>query len=191
MPEPLRKLDPEIPEDLEQLMIRALEKDPEKRLERADEFAAGLYLISQKLRGPGAAPPVQVAPPEPAVDLAPPAFAPTFASAPPPPVAPIPVVLPAQAVAVSAQPAAASLPGAPPPTIAAPPPVQQAPIGIKMRWIPYAIAAVLTFCISLSFFSRQSIHASQVKPATAIVRTPQRSSSNPAGCFVCRAKRQP
>ena len=55
-PEPLRKLDPEIPEELEQLVIRALEKDPEKRLERADEFAAGLYLISQKLRGPGAPP---------------------------------------------------------------------------------------------------------------------------------------
>jgi serine/threonine protein kinase len=32
-PEPLRKLDPEIPDELEQLMVRALEKDPEKRLE--------------------------------------------------------------------------------------------------------------------------------------------------------------
>jgi len=37
--------------ELEQLMIRALEKDPEKRLERADEFAAGLYLISQNCVG--------------------------------------------------------------------------------------------------------------------------------------------
>ena len=74
-PEPLHKLDPEIPEELEQLVIRALEKDPEKRLERADEFAAGLYLISQKLRGPGA-PPVAIATPEPPVALAAPAFAP-------------------------------------------------------------------------------------------------------------------
>ena len=64
-------------------MVRALEKDPEKRLERADEFAAGLYLISQKLRGPGA--PRRcgcAAPAEAPVALPPPAFAPAFASAP-------------------------------------------------------------------------------------------------------------
>jgi hypothetical protein len=46
-------------------------------------------------------------------------------------------------------------------------------VGGKTRWIPYAIAAVLTFCISLSFFSRQSVRASQVKPATtATVQAP-------------------
>ncbi len=165
-PEPLRKLDPEIPEELEQLVIRALEKDPEKRLERADEFAAGLYLISQKLRGPGVAP-AAVASPEPPVELAPPAFAPTFASAAPAPVA-TPVV-----TAPLAAPPAPSVPPAPsnvapnvsegtPASAAKRAPAPQ-PKRPKTRWIPYVIAAVLTFCISLTFFSRQSMHASQSK----------------------------
>jgi tRNA A-37 threonylcarbamoyl transferase component Bud32 len=176
VPEPLRKLDPEIPEELEQLMIRALEKDPEKRLERVDEFAAGLYLISQKLRGPGAAP-AAVTDLDPPVALAAPAFAPTYASAPPAPVVPIPVLLQTPPAAVPAPPvtAPAPLPAAPPLAVAQP--VKRAPapppIGSKMRWIPYAIAAVLTFCISLSFLSRQSIHASQIKPAaTATAQAP-------------------
>lgn len=181
-PESLRKLDPEIPEELDQLLIRALEKDPEKRLERADEFAAGLYLISQKLRGPGAplagiAPGVTVGALDPPVALAAPAFAPTFGSAPPAPVAaPPPVVVAAPAPAVpptSAQKTASNGSG---PTVAvpavkrmpAPPPPRS-----KTRWVPYAIAAVLTFCISLTFFSRQSIHASQPKaPASAVVQPP-------------------
>lgn len=178
IPEPLRKLDPEIPEELEQLMIRALEKDPEKRLERADEFAAGLYLISQKLRGP-AAPAAQTISPEPPseapVNLAPPAFAPAFASAPPVPTpTPIPVVLQAPPPPPPEAVIPAPLPAAPPisPVQTAKPVPAPAPGG-KLRWIPYAIAAVLTFCISLSIFSRQSIHASQVKPAaTAAAQTP-------------------
>jgi hypothetical protein len=176
IPEPLRKLDPEIPEELEQLVIRALEKDPEKRLERADEFAAGLYLISQKLRGPGAAP-VAVGALDPPVALAAPAFAPAYASAPPASVTPIPVLLetPVAATPPPAVTAAAPLPAAPPLAVAQP--VKRAPAakpgGSKTRWIPYAIAAVLTFCISLSFLSRQSMHASQVKPAaTATVQAP-------------------
>ncbi len=174
IPEPLRSLDPEIPEELEQLMIRALEKDPEKRLERADEFAAGLYLISQKLRGSAAAPAQLVSPEPPSeapVNLAPPAFAPAFASAPPAPApAPIPVVLqapptpPPPPAAVDPVPLPAAPPAAPVQT-AQPVPVPAA--GGKLRWIPYAIAAVLTFCISLSIFSRQSMRASQVKPAAA------------------------
>jgi len=181
VPEPLRKLDPEIPEELEQLMIRALEKDPEKRLERADEFAAGLYLIAQKLRGPGAAP-VAVTDLDPPVALAAPAFAPTFASAPPASVTPIPVVLETPAAATPPPvPAAPPLPTAPPVTVAQP--VKRAPAptpaGSKMRWIPYAIAAVLTFCISLSILSRQSMHASQVKPAaTATAHAPSAPQPN-------------
>lgn len=176
VPEPLRKLDSEIPEELEQLMIRALEKDPEKRLERADEFAAGLYLISQKLRGPGAAP-VAVTDLDPPVALAAPAFAPAYASAPPAPVTPISVVLPTPAAAVPppVATAPAPLPAAPPLAVAQPIKRAPAPIsaGGKTRWIPYAIAAVLTFCISLSFFSRQSMRASQVKPAaTQTVQAP-------------------
>ena len=179
-PEPLRKLDPEIPDELEQLMVRALEKDPEKRLERADEFAAGLYLISQKLRGPGASPAPVVASDAP-VELAPPAFAPTFASAAPAPVVPQAVPAP---VIVPPPPPEASVPdvtSTPPkvaPHVSKGTPPSPPPKTSKTRWIPYAIAAVLTFCISLTFFSRQSIHASQTKtPAQAVVQAP---SSAPA-----------
>jgi serine/threonine-protein kinase len=177
-PEPLRKLDSEIPEELEQLMIRALEKDPEKRLERADEFAAGLYLISQKLRGPGAAPEA-VASAEPAVALAPPAFAPTFASAMPPPVAAPVVTAPVAEPAPSVTPASSVTPT--PPKVAprvskgtAPAPQ---PTSSKTRWIPYAVAAVLTFCISLTFFSRQSMHASQSQAPAPVVAVQQPSAS--------------
>jgi serine/threonine protein kinase len=49
-PEPLRKLDEQIPEELEQLVARALDKNPEQRLQTAEEFASGLYLAAQQLR---------------------------------------------------------------------------------------------------------------------------------------------
>jgi eukaryotic-like serine/threonine-protein kinase len=48
--EPLRKLDPQIPEELDQLVQRALQKDPAQRLQTAEEFAAGLYVAAQELR---------------------------------------------------------------------------------------------------------------------------------------------
>jgi eukaryotic-like serine/threonine-protein kinase len=49
-PEPLRKLDPQVPEELEQLVARALQKDPEQRLQTAEEFASGLYVAAQQVR---------------------------------------------------------------------------------------------------------------------------------------------
>ena len=49
-PEPLRKLDAQVPEELEQLVARALNKNPEQRLQTAEEFASGLYLAAQQLR---------------------------------------------------------------------------------------------------------------------------------------------
>jgi serine/threonine protein kinase len=59
--EPLRNLDPQIPEELDRLVQRALRKDPAERLQTAEEFAAGLYVAAQELRrrasaGPPAAP---------------------------------------------------------------------------------------------------------------------------------------
>lgn len=54
-PEPLRKLDPHIPRELEQLVQKALHKDPEQRLQTAEEFAAGLYVAAQELRRRAAA----------------------------------------------------------------------------------------------------------------------------------------
>ena len=187
-PEPIRNLDPGIPEDLEQLLNRALEKDPEKRLERADEFAAGLYLISQRLRGPMASPasvaaavspaaapaampapaaPVAAVPAIPEPALAPPAFAPTFG-----PVAPVPVAA-KPAPPPRPEPPAKVAPNVSEGTIAKPalsPRPKPAPVpSRKVRWVPYAIAAVLTFCISLAFFSRQNMHASPAKlPVSAV-----------------------
>lgn len=49
-PTPLRQLDAQVPEELEQLLARALKKDPEQRLQTAEEFASGLYLAAQQLR---------------------------------------------------------------------------------------------------------------------------------------------
>lgn len=180
-PEPLRNLDPQIPEELDQLVARALEKDPERRLARADEFAAGLYLISQRLRGGVAQPalePVAVAPapstPVPAATLpaAPPpdarAAAPVQVAAAPPTVTAVP---PLKAV-----PAESPIPARPAPAAAPQPSKQPAPAKLKQprrRWTPYAVAAILTLCIVLVFWSRQSIRASQSKvaaPAVAVQR---------------------
>jgi serine/threonine-protein kinase len=84
-PEALRKLDPQVPAELDQLLARALDKDPEKRLQTAEEFASGLYLVAQHVRRvvPAVAPAAPADPPsvdrmavEPAVDLLPPALTP-------------------------------------------------------------------------------------------------------------------
>ncbi len=48
--QPLRQLDAQIPEELEQLVQRAMRKDPAERLQTAEEFAAGLYQAAQELR---------------------------------------------------------------------------------------------------------------------------------------------
>src|SRR5260370_34642294 len=53
-PDSLRQKDPEIPEALETLLFRVLEKDPEKRLQAAGEFAAGLRAVLEAL--PASAP---------------------------------------------------------------------------------------------------------------------------------------
>jgi len=55
--EPLRLLDPQIPEQLDHLVQRALLKDPGQRLQTAEEFAAGLYFAAQELRRRAAAAP--------------------------------------------------------------------------------------------------------------------------------------
>ncbi len=46
----LRSFNPEIPEELERLLGRAIEKNPDQRIQTAEEFAAGLYSIAQQLR---------------------------------------------------------------------------------------------------------------------------------------------
>lgn len=181
VPEPLRKHDPEIPEELETLMTRALEKDPEKRLERIDEFAAGLYLISQRMRGPVAVPAqVQQAIEPPPVDLPAPAFAPTFGAVKPAPVpapaAPVVVLQPAPAPAPIVSAPVAASPVAPNVSAGTKSPKRapaSKPALSKAPWLPYAVAAVLTFCISLTLLSRQSMRASQAKPQATETAQPQ------------------
>jgi len=67
-PAALRKLDAQIPEELEQLVARALNKNPEQRLQTAEEFASGLYLAAQQLRR--LATPVAVPDPSPVNQIA-------------------------------------------------------------------------------------------------------------------------
>lgn len=49
-PAPLQGSGQQIPPELEQLAFRALQKDPERRLQTAEEFASGLYLAAQQVR---------------------------------------------------------------------------------------------------------------------------------------------
>ena len=49
-PEPLREVRPEIPEELDEVVIRALQKDPVDRYRNGAEFAAELTRVHQKLR---------------------------------------------------------------------------------------------------------------------------------------------
>jgi eukaryotic-like serine/threonine-protein kinase len=49
-PEPLREVRPEVPEDLETVVNRALEKEPSNRYRTGTEFAAELTRVHQKLR---------------------------------------------------------------------------------------------------------------------------------------------
>jgi serine/threonine-protein kinase len=49
-PPRLRKLDPQIPEALERLLLQALDKDPQRRMQSADEFAVSLYAIARQLQ---------------------------------------------------------------------------------------------------------------------------------------------
>ena len=50
VPEPLRELRAEIPEELEAIVARALQKDPNDRFRNGAEFAAELTRVHQKLR---------------------------------------------------------------------------------------------------------------------------------------------
>ena len=49
-PEPLRDVRPEIPEELEAVVARALQKEPDDRYRTGAEFAADLTRVHQKLR---------------------------------------------------------------------------------------------------------------------------------------------
>ncbi len=71
-PEPLRAADPQIPEELEQLVNRALAKNPQERVQTAEEFAASLYTIAQQVRRIQASVPAETTAPAPVEAPAPP-----------------------------------------------------------------------------------------------------------------------
>lgn len=83
-PAPLRQVFAQIPEALEQLVIRAITKDPEHRLQTADELASGLYLAAQQVRRGSAslatpqAPPVEPVVEQPSEHQLPPALTPVL-----------------------------------------------------------------------------------------------------------------
>lgn len=57
-PPPLRSVNAELPAELEELLSRMMRKNPDERLQTAEEFAAALYGIAQRLRrAPAAAAP--------------------------------------------------------------------------------------------------------------------------------------
>jgi hypothetical protein len=181
--ESLRKLDPQIPEELDLLVARALNKNREQRLASAAEFAAGLNSIAQKVRDSRTAPE-----PVTAVYSTPAVTAPSVAAKPAPPVVPVPkppVVVPAvpppAAVVQTAQPASVAVPPPPPAPVPVSAPVQPALAAIKTaaqasqkklipaaaagllrkRMIPIAIAGLLAIGVFGMLLSRQSSQASQ------------------------------
>jgi len=174
-PEPLRKLDPQIPEELERLVTHALNKNRGHRLQSAAEFAAGLNNIAQNVRDSRTAPePVTAAS---TTQVAPPAApqAPAFVPAPKPPIV-VPAIQPPPAPAI-VTPAPAPVPApitapsqpATAPALAAIKTAAQGrlktpvplPAILRKRMIPIAIAGVLAIAVFGTLLSRQSSQASQ------------------------------
>jgi len=186
-PEPLRKVDPQIPEELEVLVARALNKNHEQRLRSAAEFAAGLNSIAQKVRDsrttPEAVPvksslPVStelaatvIAAPKPPLIVPapkPPAAAPASAPAPAQNTAPTMVTAPpspppaAEAVPAPVQPALAAIKTAAQGAGKKSKPAANAAL-LRKRVIPIAIAGLLAIGVFGTLLSRQNSKASPPK----------------------------
>ena len=199
-PESLRKLVPEIPEELERLVFSALHKDPRERLQTTGEFAAGLYQVALLLRNghanPADAKPIPklgglpafytsevaaekseaaekpkqipallvepVAPAATAFQMSPPPPPPKKEAAPERPVVvetpPEPVIKPAPPPPPPAPPRPVPVAAPPLPPIVIPPPPSPSN-GMRRRLLVYAAAAVLTLCVAIAVFSRQSVRA--------------------------------
>ena len=126
-PAPLRKLDSQIPEELEFLLTRALNKNREQRLQSAAEFSVALNKIAQQLRDSRIAPEPVIAG---SMGAAPPA--PSVVEK-PAPTTPVMVIPKAPAVtpslpAPTQPPQTITVVAAPASTVAAPPPFASAPV---------------------------------------------------------------
>jgi len=180
--EPLRKMTPELPEGLEQLVARALNKDREQRVQTAAEFADGLRVIIRQLEAENeaAAPPVPVvaapAPPPIPASLVPTTTA-AAAPLPQPTATTAPLPLPTIATAPLPLPTVtkAPLPRRTFATAGVAPPVAQAGRSslFRKRLIVYSIAGVLALCAFGTLLSRQNMRGSESKPPgpAASVRT--------------------
>ena len=193
-PESLRKLSLEIPAELDQLVARALEKDPARRLQKAEEFASGLYLIAKKLQSGQVATPVEEpaavpAGPEevaaPVVETAPdPVLKETAENPPAQPVVAEPVIAPVAEAAAGSPAATKVVPiAAKPAPTPAPTPRAAATAkksSLPRRLITYGVAALLAFCIIGFILSRQDINASQPKAqAPAVAAQPTTAPAVP------------
>jgi eukaryotic-like serine/threonine-protein kinase len=186
--EPLRKLDSQIPEELERLVARALNRNRGERLRSAAEFAAGLNSIAQKVRdsrtAPAPVPAVSAAPvtapaveakPSPTMVVTVPKRPAAVPSAPPPAQPATPATV---AAATVSAPPRLPVPAPPQPAAAKPAlaaiktaaqesrkkPVIVANAGLlRKRMIPIAIAAVLAIVVFGTLLSRQNSQASQHK----------------------------
>jgi serine/threonine-protein kinase len=170
-PEPLRKVDPQIPEQLEELVQRALHKDPAQRLQTAEEFAAGLYVAAQELRrraAASAAAPAETPAPSRAIFDS--ALLDTPAPAPVPEpaviIAETPIVAPAAVILATAPPVAIAevTPQAPPQITkdeprAAEPPVRERPqdqTGPPQPWTARSYSASAPLTRDTAFSPQQS-----------------------------------
>jgi serine/threonine-protein kinase len=198
-PEPLTKVNPKLPQELEQLVAQAMRKDPAQRLASAEELGSGLLRIAQRFRDeehPAAAlsmtphpwantsprpepqfeeaPAVQPvgaaeAPPEPPLQVLPPVGA--LDNTPRPPSAPLKPAVPV----VQASGAAANSQLEPQQSPAAPPASQRAvataPRGFQKPIALIALAAILALCLVVIVVSRQGLRASPQKSATPAAQT--------------------
>ncbi len=188
---PLRKLDPQIPEELDRLVALALNKNREQRLQSAAEFAAGLNNIAQKVRDTRTAPePVTAVysaiiatPPPPVATKPAPAIAPAPKPLPVVPTSPPPAVTvappqpaPVQSPAAPARPALAAIK-----TAAQALPKKPLPVAamLRKRAIPIAIAGLLAIIVFGTLLSRQNSQASQPQTTVPTTQPVSVAPSNP------------
>lgn len=133
-PEPLRQWNAQIPAELEEIVARAIKKDPKDRFQTADELAANLFVLAQHLRREPPAPPPPTRIDEPVVETASAAAPVEAVESEPAPVLeqsePITVetVPPPPAPDPEPEPILAPTAFAPPPVTTTPPPPSQAAV---------------------------------------------------------------